>query len=77
MPLPVLVRLIDRGRALYRKFVNDDTLNTALAATVTTLEAGGDLADLAPIPGLPVAVGLLAEILKKVQVSISLILSLL
>ncbi|KAI0702128.1 hypothetical protein C8Q76DRAFT_697862 [Earliella scabrosa] len=68
MSLPqTLSSLIDRGRNFWRKLIGDDTLNTALAATITTLEAGGDLADLAPIPGLPVAVGLLAEILKKVQ----------
>ena len=69
MSLRTLSRLIDRGQNFWRKLIGDDTLNTALAATITTLEAGGDLADLAPIPGLPVAVGLLAEILKKVQVS--------
>ncbi|KAI0702081.1 hypothetical protein C8Q76DRAFT_697826 [Earliella scabrosa] len=68
MSLPqTLSSLIDRGRNFWRKLIGDDTLNTALAATITTLQAGGDLADLAPIPGLPVAVGLLAEILKKVQ----------
>ena len=64
-------RLIDRGPNLRRKRISDDTINTMFAATVTALQAGGDLADIAPTPGLSVAVGLLAEILKKVQVSIS------
>ena len=70
MSLPT-ERLIDRGPNLRRKPISADTVNTTLAATVTALQAGGDLVDLAPIPGLSVAVGLLTEILKKVQVSIS------
>ena len=70
MSLPT-ERLIDRGPNFRRKLIRVDTVNMTLAATVTALQAGGDLADIAPIPGLSVAVGLLAEILKKVQVSIS------
>ena len=70
MSLPI-ERLIDQRPNLRRKLISADTVNTTLAATVTALQVGGDLVDLAPIPGLSVAVGLLAEILKKVQVSIS------
>ena len=70
MSLPT-ERLIDQRPNLRRKLISPDTVNTTLAAAVTALQDGGDLADIAPIPGLSVAVGLLAEILKKVQVSIS------
>ena len=70
MSLPT-ERLIDQRPNLRRKLISAETVNTTLAATITALQAGGDLADIAPIPGLSVAVGLLAEILKKVQVSIS------
>ncbi|KAI0704030.1 hypothetical protein C8Q76DRAFT_823520 [Earliella scabrosa] len=66
MSLPT-ERLIDQRPNLRRKLISADTVNTTLAATITALQAGGDLADIAPIPGLSVAVGLLAEILKKVQ----------
>ncbi|KAI0702222.1 hypothetical protein C8Q76DRAFT_697939 [Earliella scabrosa] len=47
--------------------ISGDTVNTALNVTVTVLEAGGDLVDLAPVPGLSAVVGILVQIVKKVQ----------
>lgn len=44
-------------------------MDTALETTITVLENGRELVELAPIPGLPLAVDILIDILKKVQVS--------
>ena len=53
---------------LYRKLVGDEALQSALAGTIKTLETGRGLAELAPVPGLPVVLDVLIAILEKVQV---------
>ena len=63
------VKSVDRGSNIHPTLISDDIVNTALNGTVAVLEVGGDLADLAPIPGLSAVLGILVQIVKKVQVS--------
>ena len=62
------MKLSDRFMKLYRKLTGDEALQSALAGTIKTLETGRGLAELAPVPGLPVALDVLIAILEKVQV---------
>ncbi|KAI0702125.1 hypothetical protein C8Q76DRAFT_824890 [Earliella scabrosa] len=64
---PPAVNAVDRRPNIHPMLISGDTVNTALNVTVTVLEAGGDLVDLAPVPGLSAVVGILVQIVKKVQ----------
>ena len=55
---------------LRNKHLADNSRNAALEATINVLETGGNLADLAPVPGLASILDVLARILKKVQASL-------
>ena len=50
---------------------NDELLDAGLELTRTTLATAKDFMDLAPVPGLGAAVGVLVTIVEKAQVSIS------
>ena len=67
---PPAVNAVERRPNIHPMLISGDTVNTALNVTVTVLEAGGDLVDLAPVPGLSAVVGILVQIVKKVQVSV-------
>ena len=70
MAQPSPTRFVDRLKKLYHgKLFGEHGMDTALETTITVLENGRELVELAPIPGLPFAVNILIEILKKVQVS--------
>ena len=70
MPVPAIKAVdVDRGPNIRPTPISGDLVNTALNGTVAVLEVTGDLADLAPIPGLSAVVGILVQIVKKVQVS--------
>ena len=62
------IKLIAHFRRLYNKLSGDHALQAALAATITALEKGEGVAELAPVPGLASLLQVLAGILKKVQV---------
>ncbi|KAI0735234.1 hypothetical protein C8Q76DRAFT_828299 [Earliella scabrosa] len=68
MPVPAIKAVdVDRGPNIRPTPISGDLVNTALNGTVAVLEVTGDLADLAPIPGLSAVVGILVQIVKKVQ----------
>ena len=60
------MNLSDRFLKLYRKLA----LQSALEGTIKTLQTGRGLAELAPVPGLPVVLDVLIAILEKVQVCV-------
>ena len=65
------MKLSDRFMKLYHKLFGDEALQLAPAGTIKTLETGRDLAELAPVPGLPVVLDVLITILERGQVSSS------
>ena len=62
------IKLSPHFRRLYNRLFGDDALNAALAVTISALEKGEGVAELAPVPGLASLLQVLAGILKKVQV---------
>ena len=64
------VSLHDRFKRLHRKLFGDGATDAVLAATISTLEAGGKLVELAPVPGLASVVDVLVGILNKARVRI-------
>ncbi|KAI0702224.1 hypothetical protein C8Q76DRAFT_802514 [Earliella scabrosa] len=67
MSQPPPTRFVDRLKKPYHKLFGDHAMDTALETTITILENGREFVELAPIPGLPLAVDILIDILKKVQ----------
>ncbi|KAI0702121.1 hypothetical protein C8Q76DRAFT_824886 [Earliella scabrosa] len=66
------IKLSPHFRRLYNsRLFGDDALNAALAVTISALEKGEGVAELAPVPGLASLLQVLAGILKKVQATTS------
>ncbi|KAI0702079.1 hypothetical protein C8Q76DRAFT_861684 [Earliella scabrosa] len=63
------MKLSDRFMKLYHRLFGDEALQLARAGTIKTLETGRDLAELAPVPGLPAVLDVLIAILERVQVT--------
>ena len=62
------IKLSPHFQQLYNKRLGDDALKAALAVSISALEKGEGVAELAPVPGLASLLQVLAGILKKVQV---------